>query len=46
MKKVNFLVNGEVKECRMFRTKDAAVRYIEKHNVEMIYFRAHEYIVG
>jgi len=46
MKTVKMNINGEIKEAKMFKTLKAAENYIKKYNVEMLYFRAHEYYVG
>jgi hypothetical protein len=45
--KTQIRINGEIKEARVFKTKQAADNFMQKDNSRtMLYFRAHEYFVS
>jgi hypothetical protein len=44
--KITMIIDGLKVEARLFKTLDAAERYMKKTNLKLIFFRAHEYYVG
>lgn len=39
-------INGVVKDAKRFATRSAAENYIKKNGGEIVFYKAHEYIVA
>ena len=43
---IKLSINGEIKNAKVFVTRDAANNYAKRNGMEIVYIKSHEYIVA